>query len=158
MNNAMTTDAYLSQIIKFERMIENKQSEIMRFRDIMTSITVEPKEDVVQTSADKDKLATFTARVVDDETEIIDLLTKRHDLIKQIETFSSDPDMYQILYCRYVAGMSINDARHKLFCSRSKVYDLYDKALREFEAVYGFKYIKKRQKRKNRTKKETFTN
>ena len=158
MNNAMTTDAYLSQIIKFERMIENKQSEIMRFRDIMTSITVEPKEDVVQTSSDKDKLATFTARVVDDESEIMDLLTKRHDLIRQIETFSNDPDMYQILYCRYVAGMSINDARHKLFCSRSKVYDLYDRALREFETVYGFKYIKKRQKRKNQTKKETFTN
>lgn len=160
MNNMTTadaTDAYLSQIIKFQRMIENKQAEIMRFRDIMMSVTIEPKEDKIQTSSDKDKLSTFTAKVVDTETEIREIYEKRMEIIRQIETFSSDPDFYQVLYCRYVDGMSLNNARHKLFCSKTKIYDLYDHALMEFEAVYGRKYLKKGQKRKNQTKKEKYT-
>lgn len=151
----METNEYLSQIIKYQRMAENKQNEIERFRSILTSTTIEPKEDKIQTSSDKDKMSTFVAKIVDNEVEIKRLLTERDVIIRQIENFSNDPDLYQSLYCRYVEGMTINESRSKLYCSKSKAYDIFERAIVEFERVYGRNYMRKRRKRNKQTEKET---
>lgn len=151
----MDTNAHLSQIIKYQRMIENKQGEIERFRGILTSITIEPKEDKIQTSSDKDKMSTFVAKIVDNESEIRVLFAEREKIINQIETFSDDPDLYQSLYCRYVEGMTVNESRTKLFCSKTKAYEIFNEAMSEFERVYGKTYLKKGLKRNKRTQKET---
>lgn len=152
----MDTNAYLSQIIKFQRMIENKQNESMRFRDILTSTTIEPKEDKIQTSSDKDKMSTFMAKIVDNDKEIEILYDERKKIINQLENFSDDPNLYQILYCRYVDNLTVNNSRFKIGCSKSKAYDLYLNAMEEFERVYGRFYLKKGNKRKKRTEKEVF--
>ena len=151
----MDTNAHLSQIIKYQRMIENKQGEIERFRGILTSITIEPKEDKIQTSSDKDKMSTFVAKIVDNESEIRVLFAEREKIINQIETFSDDPDLYQSLYCRYVEGMTVNESRTKLFCSKTKAYEIFNEAMSEFERVYGKTYLRKGHKRNKRTQKET---
>lgn len=152
----MDTNDYLSQIVKFQRMIENKQNEIFRFKDILTSTTIEPKEDKIQTSSDKDKMSTFMAKIVDSEKDIEKLYDERKKIINQLENFSDNPDLYQILYCTYVDNISINNARFKIGCSKSKAYKLYDDAMTEFENVYGKIYLKKGNKRKKRTEKEVF--
>lgn len=154
----METNEYLSQIIKYQRMAENKQNEIERFRSILTSTTIEPKEDKIQTSSDKDKISTFMAKIVDNEVEIKRLLTEREVIIRQIENFSNDPDLYQSLYCRYVEGMTINESRSKLYCSKSKAYDIFERAVVEFERVYGKNYMRKGRKRNKQTEKETMVN
>ena len=153
---SMTTDEYLMQIIKLERMIENKKEQILSFRDVLLSKTIENHEDKIQTSSDKDRLSTFTARIVDEEKEIEGLYERRKKIISQIESLP-DPDLYQVLYSRYVDGISVNDARHKIHCSKTKIYSLYYRAIEEFEARYGKIYMKKSKKGKERTEKETLT-
>lgn len=150
----MDTHAYLSQIVKIQRMIENKQNEIFRFRDILTSVTIEPKEDKIQTSSDKDKMSAFVAKIVDNEKDIEKLYDERKKIIGQLENFSDDPDLYQILYCKYVDNLTVNNARLRIGCSKSKAYDLYEDAMTEFERIYGKTYLKKGKKRKIQTEKE----
>lgn len=142
------TNDYLSQIIKYDRIIENKQDEIIRFRNLLASMTAKLKDENVQLTVDKDKMSAYMSQIVDDEREIEQLLTQRRIIIGQIEDFSMDPRLYQVLYCRYVDGTTISEACSRIKCSRTKAHELHHQALDDFEKVYGHLYMKNRRKRK----------
>ncbi len=99
-------------------------------------------------------MSAFMAKIVDNEKDIEKLYDERKKIIGQLENFSDDPDLYQILYCKYVDNLTVKDARLRIGCSKSKAYDLYEDAMTEFERIYGKTYLKKGKKRKNQTEKE----
>ena len=136
----METHEYLSQVSRFEYLIKNKIDEIERLRTLITSITIEPKSDKVQSSGDKDKVGAFCARIVDLETEIVYLDNFRNQIIGEIEDMKN-PDEYQVLYSIYVSKMGATKASQVIRCSRGKVYLLLKSGIENFEKKYGKNYL-----------------
>lgn len=136
----MTTQAYLSQAKRFDRMTMNKVQEIERYKELLLSTTVAPKQDVIQSSGNKDKLGTFMAKIVDLEKELDYVNMSREKIIKQIEGMS-DPDVYQVLYSKYISDCSLNEIARLIHISKTHVYRLHDRALVEFEEKYGKYYL-----------------
>lgn len=140
----MTTESYLEQIDRYEKMIQNKISEIQQLKTIACSITVSNDGERVQKTTEKDKLGTIVSKIVDMEREIEELvekfLGKRNKIIKQIDDMENI-DYYHVLTMRYVSNNTIEEIASKTNWSVRKVYDLKKKALKEFEMLYGNKYL-----------------
>lgn len=139
----MTTEKYLSQAVRFERMIKNKFSEMARYQDLITSVSVSTEGERVQSSGSKDKIGEFASRIIDMQNEIQSLTVKRDTIINQIEGIEN-PDLYQVLYSKYVDGMNLYEIKDVIHCSKTQVYRVHEKAIAEFEAKYGKKYLKLR--------------
>lgn len=137
----MTTEKYLSQAVRFERMIKNKFSEMTRYQDLITSVSVSTEGERVQSSGSKDKIGEFASRIIDMQNEIQALTVKRDMIINQIEGIEN-PDLYQVLYSKYVDGMNLYEIKDVIHCSKTQVYRVHEKAIAEFEAKYGKKYLK----------------
>ena len=89
----MTTETYLNHAIRFERMIKNKTSEMLRYQDLATSVSVNNESERVQTSGNKDKIGEFASRIIDMQKEIQDLTIMRDTIINQIESMEENPDL-----------------------------------------------------------------
>lgn len=137
----MTTEKYLSQAVRFERMIKNKFSEMLRYQDLITSVSVSTEGERVQSSGSKDKIGEFASRIIDMQNEIQSLTVKRDMIINQIEGIEN-PDLYQVLYSKYVDGINLYEIKDVIHCSKTQVYRVHEKAIAEFEAKYGKKYLK----------------
>ena len=137
----MTTEKYLSQAVRFERMIKNKFSEMLRYQDLITSVSVSTEGERVQSSGSKDKIGEFASRIIDMQNEIQSLTVKRDMIINQIEGIEN-PDLYQVLYSKYVDGINLYEIKDVIHCSKTQVYRVHEKAIEEFEAKYGKKYLK----------------
>lgn len=137
----MTTEKYLSQAVRFERMIKNKFSEMTRYQDLITSVSVSTEGERVQSSGSKDKIGEFASRIIDMQNEIQALTVKRDMIINQIEGIEN-PDLYQVLYSKYVDGINLYEIKDIIHCSKTQVYRVHEKAIAEFEAKYGKKYLK----------------
>lgn len=140
----MTTEKYLSQAVRFERMIKNKFSEMTRYQDLITSVSVSTEGERVQSSGSKDKIGEFASRIIDMQNEIQALTVKRDMIINQIEGIEN-PDLYQVLYSKYVDGLNLYEIKDVIHCSKTQVYRVHEKAIAEFEAKYGKKYLKIKQ-------------
>lgn len=136
----MKTQEYLQQAIRFERMAKNKLQEIERYRDMVASVTVAPKTDVIQSSGDKDKLGSMVAKIIDLEAEIENIIDVRERIIRQIESMKN-PDIYQVLYGKYINGESLNEVGRLIHCSKTQIYRLHDRAIEDFEKKYGKYYL-----------------
>lgn len=137
----MTTEKYLSQAIRFERMVKNKTGEMARYRDLSVSISVNNDSERVQTSGNKDKIGEFATRIYDLQKEIQDLTVKRDTIINQIENMD-DPDVYQVLYSKYIDGIHLHEVKDIIHCSKTQIYRIHERALSEFEKKYGKLYAK----------------
>lgn len=99
----MTAKAYLQQIRKCDRMIENKLSEIDSLRGLAESVTGTWKEDVVQGCGASDKLGDTVAKIVDLQNEInadIDKLVDLKEEVMKVIDQIDDP-FCDLLYKRY---------------------------------------------------------
>ena len=137
----MTTEKYLLQAIRCERMIRNKFGEIARYKDLVTSVSVSTEGERVQSSGSKDKIGEFASRIVDMQNEIEALANKRDTIISQIEAMDS-PNHYQVLYSKYVDGKNLYEVKNIIECSKTQIYRIHEQALEEFEKKYGKKYLK----------------
>ena len=137
----MTTEKYLSQAVRLERMIKNKFSEMVRYQDLITSVSVSTEGERVQSSGSKDKIGEFASRIIDMQNEIQALTVKRDTIINQIEGIEN-PDLYQVLYSKYVDGINLYEVKDIIHCSKTQVYRVHEKAIAEFESKYGKKYLK----------------
>lgn len=140
----MTTKQYLNQIERLEKMIQNKLSEIYRLKTMACSVSVSNEKDKVQTSADKDRLGSAVAKIIDLEREtdaLVDsFIDKRNHIIEQIDSME-DSNMYHVLSARYVSNKSFDDIAAEMFYSRMQVNRIHGKALLEFEERYGAEYL-----------------
>lgn len=140
----MTTKQYLSQVDRIEKMIQNKLSEIYQLKTMACSITVSNEGERVQTSADKDRLGSTVAKIVDLEKEtdlLVDsFVNRRNQIIEQIDGIENI-DYYHVLSMRYVGKDTFEKISDKTGWSIRKVFSVHGKALKEFERLYGKEYL-----------------
>lgn len=135
----MTTKEYLSQIQRMNDTIKNKIAEIEQLKAIATNATVKSNGERVQSSGDKDKIGSAVADIVDTENELRTVIAKRRAIIKQIESIQNS-DYYNILTKRYVLGKFFKEISADQHKTVRHVGRIHDKALREFEKMYGYLY------------------
>lgn len=140
----MTTKKYLSQIDRWDKMIQNKLSEICRLREMATSTSSLNSGERVQTSLNTDKLGDIVATIVDLENEtnqLVDrLVEKRKYIVQQIDGID-DTDYYNILAMRYINKATFEEIASNTHWSIRKVFSMHGKALEEFEKRYGTEYL-----------------
>lgn len=140
----MTTKAYLGQIERLEKMIQNKLSEIYQLKTMACSVTVSNEGERVKSSSDKDRLGSTVSKIVDLEKETYNLVdsfsNKRKHIIEQIDRIEND-DYYHILSMRYVGKNTFEDIAKATHWSIRKVFSIHGKALQEFEKIYGSEYL-----------------
>ena len=140
----MNTKQYLKQISRLDRMIQNKLGELYKLKSMACSITIAPKDTNIQTSSDKDKLGSTVAKIVDLETEIDNMVgefvDKRRKIVDQIDNMEND-DYYHVLSMRYIEGKKFEDISKETKWSERQVFRLHDKAISDFERIYGKEYL-----------------
>ena len=142
--NTNRTKQYLSQISRLERQIQNKLSEIYQLKTMACSVTVSSDGERVQTSGDKDRLGNVVTKIVDLEKEtdklVDEFLSKRNHIIEQIDNMDNE-DYYHVLSLRYAGKNTFEDIAKITYWSLRKVFMIHDKALAEFEKLYGSEYL-----------------
>lgn len=140
----MTTKNYLSQVCRLNRMIQNKLVEIYQLKTMACNVSVSNDGERVQNSGDKDRMGTTVAKIVDLEKETTDMVNnyteKRKHIITQIDNIE-DSDLYHLLSLRYVSGNTFEEIATKTNWSIRTVFNLHEKALKEFEKLYGEEYL-----------------
>lgn len=142
----METKKYLSQIERLDRVIQNKLTEIYQLKTMACNIVVSTENERVQSSGDKERMASTVAKIVDIEREIDSLidtqLERKNVIIGQIESLENN-DMYHILFNRYVKRASFGDIAKEMNYSERHIITLHGEALQEFERKFGNLYLEK---------------
>ena len=142
----MTTNEYLNQIERLDKMISNKLSEIYQLKIMACSITVSGNSERVQTSGNQDKLGSTIANIVDLEREtdeLVDsLVDKRKEILRQIDNMKNI-DHYDVLHKHYVERRTFQDIADSENWSIRQVFNIHGRALQEFEKMYGDTYLHK---------------
>lgn len=137
------TKQYLSQIERLDRVIQNKLTEIYQLKTMACNIVVSTENERVQTSGDKERMASTVAKIVDIEKEIDSLIDvqieRKNTIIRQIESIE-DNDMYHILFNRYVKRANFNEIAKEMSYSERHILTLHGQALLEFDKKYGSLY------------------
>ena len=134
----MDAKAYLSQVRKYDRLINNKLETIASLRSLATSISVELKSDVVQSSGTKDKMANTIDRIVDLEREIdadIDQLVNLKREIMSVIDKVEDHILIDILYKRYFRYEKWEEIAIEMNYSYRQVTRLHGQALQEVRRI-----------------------
>ena len=128
----MNAKAFLSEIKKIEKQIENKQAERAQWRDIALNITGNYDGERVQSSGNPHKLENAVINAVDIEREIdeciVRLYKRRQDIIKVIEQLPIND--YDLLYKVYVQGVSFQEIADEKGCTYSNITTLHGMVLK----------------------------
>lgn len=131
----MKAKEFLMQIGKLDKIIENKEYEKQRWKDIATSVTNQIGSEKVQSSGGKDKIANAVAKYIDIEHEIdadIDkMIDIKRDVMEIIETL--DVEEYDILHKRYIQGLDFYEIALLLDKSYSWVTSKHGTALKHLQ-------------------------
>lgn len=104
----MRAKEYLEQIEMLDALIENKQAEVQRWRDIANNTTVNMSRERVQSSGSHDTVANAICTYLDIEREEVDtLIAKRKSIIGVIEQLP--PIEYDLLHKVYVQHFTLKD-------------------------------------------------
>lgn len=136
----MTTQKYLEQVEKYNRMIKNKMDDVGKLHSMATSTTVRPKDVNIQKTSDKDKIGTVVVKIVEMEKEIDALIDKRSDIINQIDGIE-DLKMYEVLTQKYVKNLPIDSISVEKINSTRQIRRLLKTAEIQFEKLYGHLYL-----------------
>lgn len=140
----MTTQKYLSQLERYDIMIENKKAERQRYSDQLYSISSPPSDNErVAHSLDPDKIGKIESCIDAINNEITDIicqmLNKKNTISKQIDEID-DIDHYRILHDRYISGKSLDEMDEIFAVSRRTLMKKISEAENEFERKFGSIY------------------
>lgn len=140
----MTAQEYLGKIKVYETKIQNKSYDYERLLEITKGLSAAPSEkEKVKSSANGDSLCNGVCELIEIENEIHNLINARKFIISQIETLNLSS--YKVLYHKYVIGETGKEIMIALnYNSRSAFYKKLDKALLEFDRLYGHIYRNKK--------------
>lgn len=134
----MKAKAYLQEIKRLDKKIENKQMEIASLYDLIQSVTVPVKEVNVQSNGEQDKLGSGVSRIVDLQNEInadIDrYIDRKLEAIRLINRLEND-DYINILVRRYVNYEEWQTIADNLHYTRQWIDKLHGRALLEFQKL-----------------------
>lgn len=135
----MTADEFLSQIKKYDMLIDNKLGERHKLWCLATKITVPTDREVVQTSGVSDKVGNIAAKLVDLENEIDSLIDDyiniQRDCIGVIEKLVDYPVEYRVIHKRYVLYRSFAEIACEENYSLDGIMKIRRRALRRIEAI-----------------------
>lgn len=134
----MNPKEYLLQIRKYDRLINNKLETIASLRSLVTSVTIELKSDVVQSSGTKDKMASAVERIVDLEREIdrdIDQFVNLKREVMSVIDKVEDPVLIDILYKRYFHYEKWEEIAIEMNYSYRQVTRLHGRALQQVRKI-----------------------
>lgn len=136
----MTTKEYLSQIIRLNRMIQNKMQEICQLKIMSCNITIASENERVQSSPDNDRLGSMISKIVDKEKEVDEMIEKRSSIVRQIESVR-DTNYYDVLAKRYILGKDYKVISVENKTSIRQVRRIHESAIKDFEKTYGENYL-----------------
>lgn len=132
----MDAKEYLGQIDFLDRLIQSKQVEVYQLKCLATNVTAPMGSEPVQTSNISDKVGNITAKIVDLENEINDLIDqyidekqKRINMIEQID----DPLQYSILHKKYIQKKSLTKIAEEEHFSRVWIDKNHGYALKKIQ-------------------------
>lgn len=133
----MKAEDYLKQIEKLDALIENKQAEVMRWREVANNTSVNMSGDKVGSFGNHDAMANAICTYLDLEREEIDsLLTERKEILKTIEQLP--PMQYRVLfnmYAQYEQFKTLKDIAVKYDCSYSTARGTHERALKRLQRI-----------------------
>lgn len=133
----MQAKAYLKQLEKLDRLIENKLAELEQWRAVATCTTQQLTADRVQTSGNPQKMADAVCKIVEIEGEIdafIDrLVDTKREVISSIERLN--PTEYDVLHKVYVQYFTFDDVAVKKGKSYSWVTTVHGRALKNVQRM-----------------------
>lgn len=142
----MTADEFLSQIEKYDTLIDGKLNERQKLWCLATKVTASFDREAVQTSGISDKVGDIGAKLVDIEREIdemVDLyIDIQKDCIRVIERLSNKPLMYKVLHKHYVEYMSYTEIAEEEHYSYTWIMEIRDRALQEVDKILQEKSLK----------------
>lgn len=137
----MTTKEYLSQIGRLNKTIENKLAEIVQLRAIAYGASASSTDNErVQTTHEQDKIGNIVSEIVDAEREVKNMITKRRRIVSQVESIKNTY-YYDMLSKHYVLGKDFKFIAVEQDKTMRHVGRIHDKALKEFEKVFGNEYL-----------------
>lgn len=135
----MNTRRYLEQIKRLDSQIANKLKEIHNLRLMVGSIGSINDSDKVMTSPTKDKIGVIVAKITDMEREVDVMVDKRWKIVTEIESVKEN-ESYDILARVYVLGQDFKAIAIEKKMSYRHFLRLHDKAIMDFEILYGDVY------------------
>lgn len=105
----MKAKAFLQQIVKLDKMIENKTFEVEQWKAIANGTTAQMGGERVQSSGSQQKMADAIVKYIELENEVANqidiLIDTKKDVIRVIEQL--DPIEYDILHKCYVQHFTL---------------------------------------------------
>ena len=134
----MTAKEYLGQLLRYEKMINNKLSELYQLKAMSSSISVAMDSERVQTSVRNDKIPNAIVRIEEKQAEINsiveDYVNAKDNIIRDIEKLT-DSNQYDVLFKRYVEHKTFEVIATDLNYSWRQIIRIHGEALREFEKI-----------------------
>ena len=142
----MTTKEYLGKISRLERMIDNKYTEILKYKELAHSVAAIHYDVRVKSTPNFDRMGTAVAKIEAMEREldlIIDqFVDEKNYIISQIDAIE-DEMHYQVLFARYIQKKTFERIAEELNYSLRQISRVHDRALADFERRYGEEYLEK---------------
>lgn len=133
----MQAKAYLRQLKKLDKLIENKLAEKEQWKAMATNTTQQLNADRVQTSGNPQKMADAVCKIIEIEAEInafIDrLINTKLDVISTIERLN--PIEYDLLHKVYVQYLTFDDVAIKMNKSYSWVTTVHGRAQKNLQRM-----------------------
>lgn len=140
----MDTKKYLNQINELKNKIKWTLTEIKQLKEIACNTTIPTDREYIKTSTSKDKIGNVVTKIVDMQNEknkiANELIDKMQDIISKIDEMQNT-NLAHILHLKYVEGKKNEDISKEINYSRPQTIRLFNKALEEFEILYGQEYL-----------------
>lgn len=133
----MKAKEYLMQVVRADRMIDNKLHEIEELRRTAISVTSVLKDDVVSGGGTGDKVGTIVSKIVDMENELDREIDKLVDLKREVMSVIDqlEPTKCEILYKRYLQKKTWEKIAVETGFSYVWVCKLHGRALQDVERI-----------------------
>lgn len=133
----MKAKEYLMQVVRADRMIDNKLHEIEELRRMAISVTSVLKDDVVSGSGTGDKVGTMVSKIIDMEYELDREIDKLVDLKREVMSVIDqlEPTKCEILYKRYLQNKTWEKIAVETGFSYVWVCKLHGRALQDVERI-----------------------
>lgn len=141
----MTTEEYLNSIQTYEKRIEIKTMELCRLKTMSNNVRKSNLDERVQNNAQsKDSVGDAVAKIIDLEKNVDsivdDFIRKRNEIIKKLDGIKN-VQYYQVLSLKYINNKTYKEIAELLGCSIMQINRIRQKAILEFEKMYGNDYI-----------------
>lgn len=139
----MQAKEFMERVKLLDKMIENKQVEIMQWKTMALNTVAHSDGDRVQTSGSKQKMADAVDRYVDLEREASECINKliesKREVLNIIEQLK--PDEYDVMHKIYIQYYTLKETAYKCGISYSNVTTIHGRALQNIQRMLEQRHL-----------------